>query len=161
MDDRSDPRGRPTGRHESARYDRDLYSWAVEQAALLRTGHITEADVLNIAAEIDDVGIRQYDKLEYPLRVILLHLLKWDHQPERRSRSWHLSIAVQRKHVSKVLRKNPGLKPLVDEATTEAYDIARIEAAAQILRDEDIFPRECPYSIQDIMERPIDWPPAD
>ncbi|MFL4969514.1 MAG: DUF29 family protein [Xanthobacteraceae bacterium] len=70
-------------------------------------------------------------------------------------------MAVQRKHVSKVLRKNPGLKPLVDEATTEAYDIARIEAAAQILRDEDIFPRECPYSIQDIMERPIDWPPAD
>ncbi|MFL4969515.1 MAG: DUF29 family protein [Xanthobacteraceae bacterium] len=73
MDDRSDPRGRPTGRHESARYDRDLYSWAVEQAALLRTGHITEADVLNIAAEIDDIGIRQYDKLEYSLRVILLH----------------------------------------------------------------------------------------
>ncbi|MFL4977233.1 MAG: DUF29 domain-containing protein [Xanthobacteraceae bacterium] len=161
MDDRSDPRGRPTGRHEPARYDRDLYSWAVEQAALLRAGRIAEADVLNIAEEIDDVGNEQYDKLESALRIILLHLLKWDHQPERRSRSWHLSIAVQRKHVSKVLRKNPGLKPLVDEATTEAYDIARIEAAAQILRDEDIFPRECPYSIQDIMERPIDWPPAD
>jgi predicted DNA-binding ribbon-helix-helix protein len=161
MDDRSDPRNRPTGGHEPARYDRDLYSWAVEQAALLRAGRIAEADVLNIAEEIDDVGNEQYDKLESALRVILLHLLKWDHQPERRSRSWRLSIAVQRKHVSKVLRKNPGLKPLVDEAATEAYDVARVEAAAQTLLDEDIFPLECPYSIEEIMERPIDWPPAD
>src|SRR3954462_3513835 len=153
MDDRPDPTKPATG---SATYDRDLYGWAVEQAALLRSGRVAEADALNIAEELDDVGNEQYDKLESALRLILLHLLKWDHQPERRSRSWHLSIAVQRKHVSKVLRKNPGLKPLVDEATTEASDIARIEAAAQILRDEDIFPRECPYSIQDIMERPID-----
>src|SRR5215208_7421964 len=128
MDDRSNPRGHPTGRHEPARYDRDLYSWAVEQAALLRAGRIAEADVLNIAEEIDDVGNEQYDKLESALRLILLHLLKWDHQPERRSRSWRSSILVQRKQVLKVLRKNPGLQPLVGEAVSEAYELARIEA---------------------------------
>jgi hypothetical protein len=163
MDDRTEPRGKRAGkaRHEFARYDRDLYTWAVEQAALLRAGRIAEADVHNIAEEIDDVGNEQYDKLESALRIILLHLLKWDHQPERRSRSWHLSIVVQRKHVLKVLRKNPGLKPLVDEAVTEGYDIARAEAAAQTLLDEDTFAPECPYSFEQIMERPIDWPPAD
>src|SRR5947209_19878105 len=131
---------------QRARYDRDLYSWAIEQATLLRAGRIAEADALNIAEELDDVGNEQYDKLESALRIILLHLQKWDHQPERRARSWCLSIAVQRKHVSKVLRKNPGLKSLVDEAVTEAYEIARIEAAAQTLLDTDVFPMECPYS---------------
>ena len=63
MDDPSDrTRQRPdeAGR-EHARYDRDLYSWAVEQAALLRAGRISEADALNIAEEIDDVGNEQYD----------------------------------------------------------------------------------------------------
>ena len=105
------------------------------------------------------MGNEQYDKLESALRVILLHLLKWDHQPERRSRSWKLSIAVQRKHVLKVLRKNPGLKSLVDEAIIEAYDTARLEAAGESFLEEDTFPRECPYSFEQILERPIAWPP--
>jgi hypothetical protein len=49
MDDRT----RPT---RTARYEEDLYSWAVEQAALLRAGKVTEADALNLAEELDDVG---------------------------------------------------------------------------------------------------------
>jgi hypothetical protein len=156
MDDRTGP----TRQQKSAtRYDRDLYGWAVEQAALLRAGKVAEADALNIAEELDDVGNEQYDKLESALRIILLHLLKWDHQPERRSRSWQASISVQRNHVRKVLRKNPGLSPLVDEAITEAYADARLEAAGEIDRDASSFPDRCPYSLDSIMERSIEWPP--
>ena len=158
MDDRTDPTRPAQG---GARYERDLYTWAVEQAALLRAGRTAEADVRNIAEELDDVGNEQYDKLESALRLILLHLLKWDHQPERRSRSWHLSVRVHRKHVLKVLRKNPGLKSVADEAVIEAYDIARTEAAAQTLLEEESFPSDCPYSWGEVMERPIDWPPKD
>src|SRR5437016_1033822 len=159
MDDPSEARQRPaSAEQEPSRYDRDLYSWAVEQAALLRAGRIAEADVLNIAEEIDDVGNEQYAKLESALRLILLHLLKWDHQPQRRSRSWWASVSVHRKHVQRVLRKNPGLKPFVDEAVTEAYETARIEAAAQTSLEEDVFPLECPYSWTEIMERKVRLP---
>ncbi len=163
MDDRtgSSRQHPPAAGDEPARYDRDLYTWAVEQAALLRSGRVTEADVLNIAEELDDVGNEQYEKLESALRVILLHLLKWDHQPARRSRSWWASISVQRKHVSRVLRKNPGLKPLIDEAVVEAYEIARIEATAQTSLEEDSFPQDCPYPWNEIMEREIAWPERD
>jgi hypothetical protein len=146
---------------DGARHDRDLYSWAMEQAALLRAGRLAEVDALNIAEEIDDVGNEQYDKLESALRLILLHLLQWDHQRQRRSRSWQLSIAIQRRHVLRVLRKNPGLKSMVDEAVTDAYETARLEAAAQTLLDDDAFPLECPYSWNDIMERAIAWPPTE
>jgi hypothetical protein len=159
MDDRTDAK-RAAGQ-EPARYDRDLYSWAIEQAALLRAGRIAEVDALNIAEEIDDVGNEQYDKLESALRVILLHLLKWDHQPSHRSRSWYLSVMAHRRHVLKVLRKNPGLKSVRDEAVSEAYEDARIEAADETLLDLDVFPHDCPYSFSDIMERPIDWPPTE
>jgi hypothetical protein len=163
MDDRPDkPQGSgPESDKERARYDRDLYSWAVEQAALLRAGRIAEADVLNIAEEIDDVGLEQYYKLESALRVILLHLLKWDRQPQRRSRSWWASIRVQRNHVRKVLRKNPGLKAEIDGAISEAYETARIEAASQTAIEEDEFPVDCPYSWNEIMEREIPWPGSD
>jgi Domain of unknown function DUF29 len=146
---------------ERARYDRDLYNWAIEQAALLRAGKLDEVDAHNVAEEIDDVGNEQYDKLESASRLILLHLLKWDHQPERRSRSAQSSIAVQRRHALRVLRKNPGLKPMIDEAVTEAYEVARIDAAAQTLLEEGGFPPECPYSWTEIMDRPVEWPPMD
>jgi hypothetical protein len=145
MDDRTQHTEMPEPeRSEFARYDRDLYTWALQQAALLRAGRLAEADILNIAEEIDDVGSEQYDKLESALRVILLHLLKWDQQAERRSRSWVASIRVQRNHVARVLRKNPGLKSRIDEAVTEAYKDVRIEAAAETMLGEEAFALECP-----------------
>ena len=79
-----------------ARYDTDLYSWTVQQADLLRAGRLTEIDAPNIAEELDDVGNEQYDKLESALTILLMHLLKWDHQPRKRSRSWENTIREQR-----------------------------------------------------------------
>ena len=94
MDDPSDTaaKQRATIASPHARYEEDLYSWAIEQAALLRAGRVAEADARNIAEELDDVGNEQYDKLEALFVSILMHLLKWDHQP-RRSRSWHLEYS--------------------------------------------------------------------
>ena len=160
MDDRSNTtrRGGRSARGP-AHYDRDLYGWALEQAALLRAGRIAQADVPNIAEELDDVGSEQYDKLESALRIILLHLLKWDHQPQRRTRGWRASIMVQRNHVRRVLKKNPGLKSRVDEAVGNAYADARIEAAAQSRLEERSLPARRPYSWQQIMDRAVDWPP--
>lgn len=71
----------------------DLYSWAVRQAELLRDGRLKEIDPVAIAEEIDDVGEEQYDRPESALRVLMLHLLKWDRQPSMRSRSWSLPFA--------------------------------------------------------------------
>jgi uncharacterized protein DUF29 len=162
MDDPSDAARKQratTGDAPRARYEEDLYSWAVEQAALLRANRIAEADAKNIAEELDDVGHEQYDKLESALRLILMYLLKWDHQPARRSRSWRATILVQRNHATKVLRKNPGLKPHIAEALADGYRDASIEAAAETDLEEDMFPRDCPYAYDEIMERPIAWPP--
>src|ERR1700712_5523830 len=112
------------GPAETIRYEDDLYGWVEAQIALLRAGRFTEIDAENIAEELSDVGGEQYDKLESALRVLLVHLLKWDHQPTHRSRSWVNSVRVQRKHIVRVLRKNPSLKPQIMDATREAYDDA-------------------------------------
>jgi hypothetical protein len=81
---------------ELALHERDPYTWSLQQAALLRAGRLAEADVRNIAEEIDAVGREQYNAPTSALRLILLHLLKWDYQPARRSRSWVGTILVQR-----------------------------------------------------------------
>src|SRR5208337_2437094 len=92
----------------------DLCSWAVRQAELLRAGRLSEIDPAGIAEEIDDVGEEQYLRLESALRVLMLHLLKWDHQPAMRSRSWTITVREQRRRVLRQFKKNPGLKSQLD-----------------------------------------------
>lgn len=138
------------------RYEDDLYSWVQEQVALLRAGRVDEIDAANIAEELRDVGLSEYDKLESALRVLLMHMLKWDQQPEFRTRSWVFSILEQRQRYAKVLRKNPGLKPHRGEALVDAYKSARRWAAEETNLSPGEFPDECPYDWKDILERPFE-----
>src|ERR1700726_653198 len=94
----------------------DYYSWLMEQAAHLRSARWEALDSENLAEEIESLGREQFNKLESALRVLLTHMLKWDHQPDRRSRSWALSIKAQRLELDDVLSDNPGLKPRIAEA---------------------------------------------
>jgi len=57
-------------------YDRDFYLWAKETAAALREGRVAEADLENIAEEIDGLANRDYRELYSRLRRILEHKLK-------------------------------------------------------------------------------------
>ncbi|HLB99535.1 MAG TPA: DUF29 domain-containing protein, partial [Acetobacteraceae bacterium] len=91
-------------------YDRDFYAWANEQAALLRAGRLAEADLENIAEEIESMGRSEKRELNSRLRVLLMHLLKWRHQPMLRSKRWSNTIAAQRDDIVDHLADNPSLK---------------------------------------------------
>src|ERR1700748_585848 len=109
-------------------YDRDFYAWANEQAALLRAGKLGEADFKHIAEEIESMGKTEKRELVSRLTVLLLHLLKWRFQPEKRSASWEASIRVQRNRLIDHLEDNPSLKPFLSQALANAYRDARLEA---------------------------------
>lgn len=151
---------RSTSNESSAaaiRYGDDFFGWVQQQVELLRAGRLAEIDAGNIAEELSDVGGEQYDKLESSIRVIVQHLLKWDHQPERRSRSWVLSIAEHRRRVLRVLKKNPSLKSSLDEAVDEAYDDAKGDAWRETGLPGDTFPRVCPYDWSSIMTSVVEF----
>lgn len=147
--------------HRPSIYDLDFYAWAFAQAQRLRRGQFSALDALNLAEEIEDLGNEIYNKLESALRITLMHLLKWDHQPGKRTRSWTLSIRNGRLDVEELLEKHPSLKARLPFALTKAYRRARIEAAAETGLDEDAFPAACPYDLDAIMNRPIPWPPNE
>jgi hypothetical protein len=143
-----------TGRSRPAPlHDRDLHAWSLEQARLLRESRFTELDAENLAEEILDVGRNEYDKLESALRVLLMHMLKWDHQPEKRSRSWENTIDIQRRHVVRQLRDNPSLRSRSDEALTAAYEDASRLASSETDMDFSAFPAQCPYDWEAILHR--------
>jgi hypothetical protein len=139
------------------RYEDDLYGWVEHQIVLLKAGRLTEIDADNISEELSDVGHEQYDKLESALRVLLLHFLKWDHQPAHRSRSWLQSVHEQRKRVARVLRKNPSLRPRIPEAVAEGYEDARDDASVETGLAKSVFPLECPYDWPAITTRLVEF----
>ncbi len=142
---------------KSALYDQDFYAWANEQAALLRAGHLSSADIENIAEEIESMGRSEKRELISRLTVLLLHLLKWQFQPVRRGASWKATIRVQRRDLVRHLRDNPSLQSSLDQAVEDAYHDASDLAAGETELPESTFPSACPWTFEQIMD-PDFWP---
>ncbi len=138
-------------------YDRDFYAWANEQAALLRAGKLAEADIGNIAEEIESMGKGEKRELVSRLNVLLLHLLKWQYQPSHRGHSWRNSIRIQRREVTAHMADNPSLKALLSQAIDQAYGTAVIEAETETGLAGSAFPTICEWSYEQIMD-PQFWP---
>ena len=137
------------------RYADDIYTWVQEQVALLRAGRVDALDLDNIAEELSDVGSSEYYRFQSAVEIILLHMLKWDHQPERRSRSWALSIAEHRERAQIQLWKSPGLKASLEEIRCDGFRLGRLGAARQMKRVLKTLPADCPYSWDEILHRPF------
>jgi hypothetical protein len=141
----------------SGNYDTDFYAWANEQAALLRAGRLSSADIENIAEEIASMGRTEKRELISRLTVLLTHLLKWKFQPKGRCSSWQTSIKVQRNGTIRHLADNPSLKTLLHEAISDAYGDAVLEAAEETKLSESTFPAPCEWSFDQLIDAGF-WP---
>jgi len=134
-------------------YDQDFVAWASETARLLRLGRLEELDIENLAQEIHGMGDSSRHELRSRLRVLTMHLLKWGWQPGKRSGSWKATIVVQRDEIDDLLTRSPSLRPAVREFITTVYAVAVEEAAAETGLAENFFPRDCPFSVEQILKR--------
>lgn len=132
-------------------YERDFYRWTQTQAALLRQGKLAEVDLENVAEEIESMGRSDRRAIGSHLRNVLLHLLKWRYQPERRSTSWRLSVRNGRHEMIGLLKESPSLKPQVATIVTEEYPIARDNAADETDLPLATFPEICPFTVEQIV----------
>jgi hypothetical protein len=87
---------------------------------------------------------------------ILLHLLKWQYQPQRHSDSWLDSINDGRSQIRRKLEDSPSLRGYPAQILDKEYTRARREAARQTGLVLSIFPEFCPYTIAQVIE---DWWP--
>lgn len=142
---------------ETQMYDQDFYAWAMKSAELLRQGRFSEIDVEHIAEELETMGRSERRELINRLAVLLTHLLKWRFQPERRGRSWALTIEEQRRQTARVLHDNQSLKAAIDEILQEAYGDAILHTARQTGLDRKTFPETCPFTLQQIIDTDF-WP---
>lgn len=150
--------GRGAAARMDSLYEHDLAQWALREAALIRAGRLDEADLANLAEEIESLGRSQYASVRNKFRVLLIHLLKWDHQPERRTRSWTLSIRDARDRIGSTVEDSPSLRRRQQEALLRAYQSARPRAALETDLPISVFPEACPYTLDEALERLVLWP---
>jgi len=140
-------------------YETDFYGWIQQQAGVLKAGSFASLDLDNLIEEIESMGKSHQRALESRLEILLMHLLKWQYQPERRTPSWTHTIREQRRRIAGHLKKNPSLAPRIPEALEEAYDYAAPSACAETGMRAATFPAECPWSFEQIMDEDF-WPDA-
>lgn len=145
------PPSPPGTRHED-----DLYTWTVEQMALLRSRELNKIDTDNIIAELLFVGKDLLRRLHSSIAVLTMHLLKWDYQPEKRSRSWVLTVREQRRRIERLLRDNPSLRSKAVEVYEAGYADGRNRAIDEMAVPEGMLPLASPYVFEEIMTRAIE-----
>lgn len=140
-------------------YDDDFYAWTQEQAAVLRDmrGINTRLDAENLAEEVADMGRAERRALASYATNLLMHLLKWGHQPDRRSASWRVTIRECRRQIDRLLADSPSLRGAFEAGLAEWYDDAREDAADETGLPLTTFPAAMDVPRDRLLDK--DWLP--
>lgn len=137
---------------QSNLYETDFYAWTLEQSKLLQISDFKGLDIVNLVEEIESLGKQQRQELENRLVILLGHLLKWDYQPERRSKSWKATIREQRRAIQRLMQANPSLKPYLEEAIAYAYQSGIDLVVRETPLDDQDLPADCQYTPEQIFD---------
>lgn len=140
-------------------YEADYHAWTQQQAAALKRGDFASLDLPNLVEEIESLGRSEERELESRLAQLMMHLLKFQFQADRQTRSWAETIREQRRRVELGLRRTPSLRPQLAGFVADAYGDARLLAERETRLGIETFPEQCPYTAEQVMT--AGWlPPA-
>ncbi len=134
-------------------YKTDFHAWTLQAAALLRQHKLDELNLDDLAEELESMGAKERRELMSRLDILLTHLLKWEFQPDHRTGSWNGTIQEQRRQIARAIKLSPSLKPFLPAALLDVYPDAIERAAYETGLPEHLFPPECSYSIECILDK--------
>lgn len=138
-------------------YTDDLNLWARQTADLLREKRWQDIDLEHLIEEMEDLSKSEKRGIASQLVRLLLHLLKWEYQPQRRSDSWLDSITDSRLQIELAIEASPSLKNYPLQELDQSYQRARSSAAKQTGLPLSIFPETCLYALDKVLTE--DWLP--
>lgn len=144
---------------KSILYSQDFLQWTQEQIDSLRHGRWSELDIENLIEELEDLGRSEQRELGSYLRVLMMHLLKWQYQPQRRTNSWQVTITNCRYNIQDCLEDAPSLQQFLNDAEwrQKYYRRACRDAAKETKKALTAFPEVCPYRLEQLLSP--DWLP--
>lgn len=142
-------------------YEQDFYTWSMTTAALIRARKWCDLDPESLAEEIESLGRSEHHALTSHLKQLVMHLLKWYYQPEKRQEghSWESTIINARQEITDLLERNPGLRPFLEPELPKVYPLARRLARAETQLPLGTFPETCPWTLDEVRHDDF-WPEA-
>ena len=131
-------------------YEKDETAWLDAMAELATHGRIEAFDLPNLHDYLTSMAKRDRKEVFNRLVQLMMHLLKWQYQPEKRSGSWRASIRYQRDELN--WDCNAGtLRNYADSILVLAYEKARIEAALETGLPMEAFPAQLGLTLDDLL----------
>lgn len=112
-------------------YDRDRYTWAIQQAAALKRRDFDAVDWDNVTGEIKALVTQQESSLKSQYARIIEHFLKLRYRTAQEAGNvagWTISIDDARNQIKDLLEENPGLSPNQEHLFDQAWPRARRKA---------------------------------
>lgn len=135
-----------------ALYEQDFNLWLIETVQSLKQGKLLEVDYLNLIEELESMGRSEKNALKSNLRILLMHLLKYKFQSEKRSNSWRYTITEHRQRILDTLETSPSLKNFLAQEFEQCYLNGRRLAADETGLNPNQFPDTSPFSIDEVLE---------
>ena len=139
-------------RSSTSLYEQDLSAWAAHNAQLLRNGQFNDLDVEHLIEELDDMGKSEQHAIVSHMRILMMHLLKWQFQANLRSSSWRYSIVNARIEIADLLSASPSLQRLPQTELPRVYLQARRLASTETGLLPATFPLICPYELEQVLD---------
>lgn len=130
-------------------YEQDETAWLEQTAGLVAQRRFAEIDHHHLSEYLADMARRDKREVLSRLVVLLAHLLKWEHQPQQRTRSWEATILHQRQELQDLLESGT-LRNHAREMLAKAYDRAVKQAALEMGMAEGAFPAACPWPLEEL-----------
>ena len=134
----------------AALYEADETAWLEATADLVRRGLYDQLDTENLSEYLSDMAKRDRREVESRLIVLIAHVLKWVHQPDRRSGSWHATIIEQCQELEGLLGRGV-LYNHAEMVLAEMYGKAVERVIAETGLAKTSFPENCPYTINQLL----------
>ncbi|WP_257280254.1 DUF29 domain-containing protein [Endozoicomonas sp. ISHI1] len=156
-------------------YKTDYTQWLGQQRELLANGQFDQLDIPNLLEAMDSEMGDTTNELRSHLRVLLLHLLKYDYQKrilkdswveDKVIHTWMPSIYNSRMEIKEHMKRNLSLEPKTDEILSEAYLTAKRNAIKELNKfirienkrlNKNSIPDECLWTFEKITDD--DWLP--
>ena len=138
-------------------YEIDDSQWLGETVSLLRNHQFQQLDLEHLIEELEDLGKEKKNALASFLEQVIRHLLLlqyWTKETEYNTINWQEEIYNFRTQLRRKMTAN--LRNYLEEELNYIYEDAlgfvKIKTANTV-----IFPSQCPYSLEQLLDR--DWLP--
>ena len=131
-------------------YEEDETAWLDEMARLVAERRFAELDAEHLSEFLSDMARRDRREVLSRLVILLTHLLKWEHQPQQRTKSWEAKILHQREELQDLLESGT-LRNYAREVLAKAYERAARQAMLETGAEEGAFAAACPWPLEELV----------